>query len=310
MAAGNNDKRSSDRKRLLLVLVSESVDILLEMAPLLDHIVILLPQPALDSLPSWLTDAFTVIKGGQHAGGTTANQLVLLADGVYLELIAFVGTDEGRRAHRWGAEPEGHVIDWALSLAGESVDAVDKQFSGVQKQVAAAGVGLEYKDLVAGGRTRPDGEVLKWATSAPADTASSTDLVGVLPFWCLDRTPRRLRVPYEDNDGTLAQHPSQAAGVSSVTLRVADAALRDRLRKAYDAVLPRTAEDEWSVSAPTPVSGGRVAHLHLGLAEGDAATVAAGRRGSIELGLFTDGKPGTVGGYLVDGWRFEIKLEN
>ena len=279
------------------------------MAPLLDHIVILLPRPALDSLPPWLTDAFTVVKGGQHAGGTTANQLVLLADGVYLELIAFVGTDEGRRAHRWGAEPEGHAIDWALGLAGESIDAFNVDFAGIQKRVAAAGVGLAYKDLAAGGRTRPDGEVLQWATSAPADTASSTGLVGVLPFWCLDRTPRRLRVPYEDDDGALARHPSGAAGVSSVTLRVADAALRDRLRKAYDAVLPRTADDEWSVGAPTPVAGGRVAHVRLGLAEGGVATVAAGHRGSIELGLFTDGTPGSVGGYLVEGWRFEIKLE-
>ena len=58
--------------------------------PILDHIVILVPHETLTNLPPWLTDAFTVLEGGRHADGVTENKLILLQDGVYFELIAFV----------------------------------------------------------------------------------------------------------------------------------------------------------------------------------------------------------------------------
>lgn len=89
-------------------------------APILDHIVILVPHKTRLQLPSWLTDAFTVLTGGRHADGVTENKLILFQDGVYLELISFLpGKEEERTSHTWGQCREGHIIDWANTLAKE-----------------------------------------------------------------------------------------------------------------------------------------------------------------------------------------------
>lgn len=290
------------------------------MSPTLDHIVILVPRQKLLALPSWVTDSFTVVDGGQHAGGVTENKLILLQDGVYVELIAFVGTgdesDPGRQSHRWGAQPEGHIIDWALSLVAPAGTA-DEEFQQIQARVGAAAVGLVYQDLVAGGRTTPDGVVLKWATASPAAAAAASDGTdlsgGLLPFWCLDRTERQLRVPYASAGGSLARHPSAAVGVAGVTLYVADPALLDRLRRVYDAILAVTAELEWELAVPEKLQHGQSPRLRLVPLDrhGEAKTGSSGpgHEQRIELSLFTTGEPRIVGGHFVGGWRIEVRLE-
>ncbi|CAK7212643.1 hypothetical protein SCUCBS95973_001533 [Sporothrix curviconia] len=281
------------------------------MPPTLDHIVLLVPHNVLQALPAWLTDALTVTPGGQHAGGVTENQLVLFQDGVYIEIIAFVGgsgSDEEdharRKSHRWGGQPDGHIIDWAIGLAGAvTPEDADKEFRQTQKAVGAAGAGLAYKDLVAGGRTTPDGVVLQWATASPAAVSGESDspheITGTLPFWCIDRTGRQLRVPYATRP-ELARHPSAAVGVASVTLHVADAGLLDRLRRVY-AVLFGTSEtdDEWVLAVPETPASGKLPRLRIAHSE-------TGQK--IELALFTTGPAQTVGGYFVEGWRVDIQL--
>lgn len=130
--------------------------------PILDHIVLLVPHQTLLNLPSWLSDAFTVLDGGRHADDVTENKLILFQDGVYLELIAFIsGKETERRSHRWGQRREGHIIDWANILHSESDLAV------IRGRVASAESGIKYSEPVSGGRLRPDGTELKWAISAP-----------------------------------------------------------------------------------------------------------------------------------------------
>lgn len=72
------------------------------MHPALDHIVLLVPNETLANLPAWITDAFTVLDGGAHAGGETENKLIVFQDGSYIELISFVrDLDPAKRArHR------------------------------------------------------------------------------------------------------------------------------------------------------------------------------------------------------------------
>ncbi|EFX00207.1 glyoxalase family protein [Grosmannia clavigera kw1407] len=290
------------------------------MSPTLDHIVILVPRPQLHALPSWVTDSFTVIDGGQHAGGVTENKLILLQDGIYLELIAFVSKgngegDSGRRSHRWGAQPEGRIIDWALSLA-MSFEEADEEFKQIQDCVRAADVGFVYQDLVAGGRTTPDGVVLEWATASPAaisrgSKGPESDLSGgLLPFWCLDRTERKLRVPYASAGGSLARHPSAAIGVAEVTIYVADSVLLDRLRRVYDAILHKTAEFEWDLAIPDKPQHRLSPRLRLVLLAKETVSekdLEYGQR--IELSLFTTSESRTVGGQFVDGWYIEVRLE-
>ncbi|CAK7200216.1 hypothetical protein SEUCBS139899_002907 [Sporothrix eucalyptigena] len=278
--------------------------------PALDHIVLLVPHGVLQALPAWLTGALTVIPGGQHAGGVTENQLVLFQDGFYIEIIAFVGgsgSDEEdtrrRRGHRWGGKPDGHIIDWAVGLSG-TLEETDKEFSEIQKNVGAAGAKLAYKDLVAGGRTTPDGVVLKWATASPtAVPEGSEDVTGLLPFWCLDRTDRKLRVPYATQP-ELAQHPSGAIGVAGVILHISDEALVERLRKIYNVLFGESKGDEWKLAVPE--SSFKHAPT-LKIAHDKTQQNGAGQ-GWIELALFSTGPALTVGSSFVEGWRVDILL--
>ncbi|KAH9993876.1 glyoxalase-like domain-containing protein [Xylariaceae sp. FL0662B] len=190
--------------------------------PILDHVVILVPHAFLASPPPWLTDLFTLYPGGRHADGLTENTLVLFADGSYLEFIAFIpGRDRG--AHRWGRKQEGTVVDWALTLedpgaAGDTTSWARREqaFRDVRHRVRDTRAGIAYGDLVRGGRTKPDGRELGWAVAAPeGEGAEAEAQAGVVPFWCLDVTPRHLRVPYAEPG--VADHPCGAVGVARVS---------------------------------------------------------------------------------------------
>ncbi|KAJ4391265.1 hypothetical protein N0V93_004882 [Gnomoniopsis smithogilvyi] len=202
-------------------------------SPILDHIVVLVTHDILLNLPSWLDEAFTVLNGGRHADGVTENKLILFQDGVYIELIAFVpGKDDERKSHRWGQRRQGHIIDWANTLHDED------DLAAIRSRVASADTGLKYDEPQSGGRVRPDGKELKWVTSAPTisdDSSKLNEFVGgEAPFWCLDRTPRDLRVPYQVEGNV--QHPCGALGVAGVTVAIRDAQLFQKLKSFYDAL--------------------------------------------------------------------------
>lgn len=285
--------------------------------PLLDHIVILVPHAFVASPPAWLRAAFAVYPGGRHADGRTENVLVLLADGVYLEFIAFVPALDPaeRRRHRWGREPEGTVIDWALTLPGapdgkegDGDDdgiprAVAAAFAEVRENIARAGTPLSYGTLVAGGRTRPDGEVLRWATAAAYRTVSAAAAgekepvePGLLPFWCLDATPRARRVPYEQDGVTT--HGCGAVGAAIVALTPPAAAQAD-LERVYGALLG----EGWALRAPVARPEHPGARFRLD--RGDDAP------GSLRLHLFTnksDLAGRTVGGEVGPGLSLAFEL--
>src|SRR5438045_9090865 len=94
--------------------------------------------------------------GGVHAGGLTQNALVGLADGSYLELIAFIDLDAARGKHSWApvAERGGGWADFAL-------------LSNDLKQDAAALGDLLVRHTEDGGRTRPDGLDIAWRGARP-----------------------------------------------------------------------------------------------------------------------------------------------
>ncbi|EXK88446.1 hypothetical protein FOQG_08274 [Fusarium oxysporum f. sp. raphani 54005] len=129
--------------------------------PILDHFAILVSYQTLQTVTQSLKDSLLVIDGGAHADGLTVNKLIHLADGTYLEFIAFVeGVDpEKRRAHRWGNLEEGKIADWAHTLPSEA------DYAQLQKRVADAGNGVTYGDLTSLQRHRPDGVLMKCLVS-------------------------------------------------------------------------------------------------------------------------------------------------
>lgn len=164
----------------------------------LDHVVILVAD-----LEQAITDygalGFTVQRGGSHADGATHNALIGFADGSYLELIAFLRPQAEHRWGGWAARGYEGFVDFALLPP-----AVGAVVAGARSR------GLDFQGPFDGGRTRPDGQELRWQTGTPP----SPDL----PFLCGDLTPRAWRV----REGEVRVHANGTRGIASATVLVHD----------------------------------------------------------------------------------------
>ncbi|MFN0182482.1 MAG: VOC family protein [Aquabacterium sp.] len=189
-------------------------------APLpLDHVVILVADLE-QAIADYSALGFTVQRGGTHADGFTHNALVGFADGSYLELIAFLGTRPQHRWWRWAERGHTGFIDYALlpPTVGEVV-------------TRARAAGVDYQGPIDGGRTRLDGQVLRWQIGMPPTPE--------LPFLCGDVTPRPLRV----REGDVRQHGNGVSGIASITVLVDDLATavqRHRALLGGEPLLPAT----------------------------------------------------------------------
>ncbi|KAI0628764.1 glyoxalase-like domain-containing protein [Trametes polyzona] len=192
---------------------------------ILDHIVHLTPPGTLDeSVAAFRALGFTVTPGGTHADGLTANALVVLADGVYLELLHFTRPTPSESTHPWAKKQPGWIDYAFLGNAGKPSIAAT-----INARAAAEGSGVRYAPEVRGGRTREDGKVLEWLISAPEPQRDNGDVRGRLPFFCGDLTPRAWRVPLEPRSNT--EHANTARGIAHVKLLAAPANLSLRAKQ-------------------------------------------------------------------------------
>lgn len=74
---------------------------------------------------------------------------------------------------------------------------------------------ISYEDPVSGGRKREDDTTLKLAVSIANNALGNVVTPGHLPFWCIDKTPRDLRVPYVV-EPPLTQHQNGVRGISAL----------------------------------------------------------------------------------------------
>ncbi|KAK0388987.1 hypothetical protein NLU13_2564 [Sarocladium strictum] len=246
--------------------------------PVLDHLVILVSETTLATLPDRLRDSFLVVTGGEHTGGQTFNKLVFFRDGSYVELIAFYDrvSPEDRKSHRWGSAKENTIVDWAFTLPDEA------SFVHVQKRVVEADGGITYDDPWNMGRKRPDGVELKWSIGAPRQADGNPPPPGTVPFWCLDQTPRSLRVPYEDNPQT--KHPTGVLGIAEVRISV-PADKYEGVKKVYAGILDgknhATSENSWEAVVPTLLDAGApVIRVETSSGERELSVTLAGSAGS------------------------------
>ncbi len=159
----------------------------------LDHLVVLVRDLA-EAVEDYEALGFHVSPGGEHTDGATHNALIGLADGSYVELLAF---QREAPAHRW----------WRHVAAGEGLIDFALLPGAIEDDVAAARArGLPMLGPFAGGRERPDGVRLAWQTAL----AEAPEL----PFLCGDVTPPELRVPAP------AVHSNGATGIFRVTVAV------------------------------------------------------------------------------------------
>lgn len=281
--------------------------------PILDHIVILVPHETLVNLPSWLTDAFTVLQGGRHADGVTENKLILFQDGVYLELIAFVpGKEEERESHKWGRRREGHIIDWANTLQSED------DLEAIRSRVDAARTGISYSSPTPGGRITPGGTELKWVISAPRLDDKGGFVGGEVPFWCLDRTSRDFRVPYHVESNV--KHTCGAVGVHRVAIYVKDEELFQTLKATYDALQgeegSRTGDLKaqanafsWPLRTPEIVLGSESLSTLVLVQSDSGNTPTVSGDISVSLSFVSSTEAGSVAGNLGDdNWAMGFEL--
>lgn len=184
----------------------------------LDHIVHLTPPGTIYKTAKQFRElGFNVIAGGTHAGGLTANSLIVLPDGTYLELISFTHPEshyphsspshDARHHHQWANKENGWVA-YAFLGALDAAPPISAILNGRLKAVSSE---TRYSPEVSGGRTRPDGVDLKWELTTPARWAEKEG-GSRLPFFCGDVTPRELRVPTRPESNTV--HPNDAQGVA------------------------------------------------------------------------------------------------
>lgn len=233
--------------------------------PTLDHLVILVSHDTLMDLSDHIQHLFIVAPGGNHADGLTSNKLVLLEDGVYIEFIAFFDDiDPDRRSkHRWGNLKENTIIDWAFTLPP------DDDFGPIKQRIENIKTRFSYEEPASGGRKKNDGAILEWTVSVPTDALTNALPPGRLPFWCLDKTPRELRVPYAV-EPHLTQHPSGVRGVSSLSLSVPMREISD-LTEVYGAIHGHCDSVDlvnrgWPYEVPSGSTAGRHGIMLLGSA--------------------------------------------
>ncbi|KAF8177618.1 glyoxalase-like domain-containing protein [Pholiota molesta] len=243
----------------------------------LDHIVHLTPPGSVEEVSTQFRKlGFNVLPGGVHADGLTENALVVFEDGVYLELISFTHPEshyppgspprEKRNKNPWASKPPGW-IDFAFlgngSLANRISDAINER-------ARAHGSSDLYGPEEEGGRTRPDGIVLKWLISPPP-----LDKRGILPFFCGDVTSRTLRVPSELPSNT--KHPSTAQGISFIRALVSPA-LFDQVGKDLEFVIgtppliSTSVSLTWELDTVRPL-GGRSPRLLVDIPVTDAEEI-------------------------------------
>jgi Glyoxalase-like domain len=109
----------------------------------IDHLVIVVPELE-RAMRDYSASGFTVVRGGKHNVGTH-NALIALADGSYIELIAFLKPVAG---HRWytALEKGGGLVDFCMQTDNLTADADAMRRAGVA-------IGMP----IAMTRERPDG---------------------------------------------------------------------------------------------------------------------------------------------------------
>jgi catechol 2,3-dioxygenase-like lactoylglutathione lyase family enzyme len=146
-----------------------------------DHLVILV-HDLKAAIEVYRRLGFDALPGGEHPNYGSYNALVALANGVYLELLAFkdyvlAESSHWREAVRMLRVSEGfaaHVLG-SDDLAGDVVK--------IRAQA------IDIGDPTPWQRLRPDGQTIRWRTAFISGTPT-----GMMPFLIQDETPRKLRI--------------------------------------------------------------------------------------------------------------------
>jgi len=270
----------------------------------LDHIIHLTTGQSLDVAETNFKDlGFTVVFGGKHADGVSSNMLIVLQDGIYLELLIF--NDPIPPSEHWWADRQPGWIDQASAGSGEHMNTLINDRLGYSL----------FKPSVTGGRFTkgPEGEAreLKWRITQPHKDVRK----GEVPFFTEDLTPRSWRVPAIPASNTI--HDNGALGVASITY-IAPAsniqAFSAQLAAFYGVppsakVMDGKQVQAWSLTVPSPIEiSGKALPTELYLRGADSSIAGEVKRGTglYEVTLWTS-KAGPSESIQVEHGRIKFR---
>jgi len=197
---------------------------------------------------------FDARAGGEHPVFGSHNALVALAEGTYLELVAFKDAALAAKTF-WGAGVA--KLRAGEGFGGYVLASNDLASDAAQVKQRALNIG----EPSAGSRVRPDGQRVAWHIALFDNSP-----VGLLPFLIQDDTPHQLRIePAKEGMGSRAR-------VKEVIVAVKDA---DAARDAYRALFAERVEPMRVKNVEGDVLGCRVA-----LAWGNIILAQPTRRGN------------------------------
>ncbi|KAK1148980.1 hypothetical protein N8T08_007655 [Aspergillus melleus] len=188
-----------------------------------DHVLIELSTRDFEAPPSWLTDNFTILEGGTHAGGLTRNNLIPLPDTTYIELLNIITPPPPSHEARTRKYPG----DFALTTLPPvtATENYKRLVSALEDTTPTLNdLNVTYKPPIPGGRKLQSGEDVKWEivkaevfSTEPEGTGRGTQYgPTAVPFFCHDVTDRKLRVPRVPGPG----HPSGVVGLKAIEVVV------------------------------------------------------------------------------------------
>ncbi|KAG8973026.1 hypothetical protein FRB90_010028 [Tulasnella sp. 427] len=177
----------------------------------------------------------------------TSSQLSPVEKNAAAELL------EKREKHWWGSKSPGW-IDWAnLGLGGEDMGDILNASSSIEGGGSNGAAVVKYLAPLEGGRTKPDGDLLRWRVIFPDSAVHGR---GAVPFFCEDLTPRDRRVPLAPSG---SDHPCKATGIAYISLCAPTASEFNKLSSQLSFVLgdssnPRISPDgkeaRWTLKTP------------------------------------------------------------
>jgi catechol 2,3-dioxygenase-like lactoylglutathione lyase family enzyme len=186
----------------------------------IDHFIILVNDLA-TATETYRGFGFDVCAGGEHPAFGSHNALIALADGAYLELLAFRDPTLAQQTF-WSAA----VDKLRVGQGFENYALLSNDIADDVRQIRARG--LECTDPLAGSRLRPDGQRVEWRTAMIGATRSA-----FLPFLIQDETPRELRIE-SAHEGL-----GSRLRVKQITVAVNDLELAKEKYRALLAIEPR-----------------------------------------------------------------------
>ncbi|PYI12691.1 hypothetical protein BO78DRAFT_301641 [Aspergillus sclerotiicarbonarius CBS 121057] len=238
----------------------------------LDHLLLQFSKEEFESPSAWLTDHFTIINGGTHAGGLSRNKLIIFPDGTYLELLHWI-----KKPEDWRDRPG----DFALtSLAPISAEDNHNRIVKALDTISEGSLGVTYSQPIDGGRQTPGGDNIRWKILKALYSHAESTTPGKFyprgrtdaPFFCHDVTDRALRVPH--NLPSAVEHPSGATGIAGIELTVPKDKLQSYITL-YTCIVgasPRLSEGgraEFELNAPGTLDVSGVIRIRAATSEND-----------------------------------------